>query len=406
MKIFPTLCLLTLTLTASAQTELLSNRGFETGTFTNWYTFGQGWRTGGGGDAHSGLYGAINDVLTSDGEEWRGLVQTVPVLQGETYVASVYIHTLNVEDSASYLEVQWLDNAGALISQISSSHVTNDQPFTQALLDDMIAPMGAVTASVRGVVHMISTPTSDTDFHIFDDFSFVQLPPNPVTNRSFETGDLSGWNTFGQGWRTGGGDDAHSGVVGAVNDVSTNDVDDWRGIYQNLPVVTGKTYSASVYIRTLNIESSASWLEIQWLDINSNMISQVQSASVTNNQPFTLMELPDLSPPTNALYASLRGVVFMETRPTADMDFHVFDDFSFGPASDPVPIPLHITATNGPIITLDWEQTVDTYVLEYIHDLNGTNWLPSTQVVSSASGRWVVTYPTDEIQTSFRLKGQ
>jgi hypothetical protein len=43
---------------------------------------------------------------------------------------------------------------------------------------DVVAPVGAVSASIRGIVFMPTPPAVDTDFHIFDDFSIV---PEPAT---------------------------------------------------------------------------------------------------------------------------------------------------------------------------------------------------------------------------------
>ncbi len=162
-----------LTLTGRAD---LINPGFETGDFTGWSTFGQGWRLGTGGDANSGTYGAVDDVLTTDVDDWRGIYQEVSVVGGDTYNVSVYIRAVNVESSESWLELQWLDASHSVISQLQTAHVTADQSFTRMALDGVIAPVNAVGASVRGIVNMTSAPTGDNDFHIFDNFEVVPEP--------------------------------------------------------------------------------------------------------------------------------------------------------------------------------------------------------------------------------------
>jgi hypothetical protein len=163
----------------AVEANLLSNSGFETGDFTGWSQFGQGWRTGTGGDAYSGTYGAVSDVLTNDTDEWRGLYQNVEVSAGLSYDASFWQRAINLESSESWLELQWLDNTGSIISQTQTVAVTTDQVYTFAGLDAQVAPGGAVTASVRGIVHMVSAPSSDPDFHTFDDFSFAETIPEP-----------------------------------------------------------------------------------------------------------------------------------------------------------------------------------------------------------------------------------
>ncbi|HMP90239.1 MAG TPA: PEP-CTERM sorting domain-containing protein [Kiritimatiellia bacterium] len=156
--------------------DLITNSGFETGDLTGWSTFGPGWRVGSGGDANSGTFGAVNDVETVHVDEWRGIFQNVAVTAGETYTAGVFIRTVNLESSRSWFELQWLDSDGGVISQLQSPFVTSDQSFTFMSVNDAIAPAGAVTASLRGIVQMLSSPTGNDDFHIFDDFTIVPEP--------------------------------------------------------------------------------------------------------------------------------------------------------------------------------------------------------------------------------------
>ncbi len=154
----------------------LINPGFETGDFTGWSAFGQGWRTAGGTDANSGLFGMVNDVQGADTDSFRGIFQEAPVVAGEGYDFGVHIRAVNVESSESWLEVQWLNSVGGVISQIQSTHVTADQPFTPMSISSAVAPVNAVTASVRGIVFMSAAPAVNTDFHIFDDFTVVPEP--------------------------------------------------------------------------------------------------------------------------------------------------------------------------------------------------------------------------------------
>ena len=161
-----------------ASANLITNPGFESGDLTGWSTFGLGWRTATGADALSETYGLVCDVLDSHtGENWRGVYQNVPVSAGMAYNAGVYVRAVSVANSASWLELQWLDSGGGVISQLQSSTVTSDQAFTYMGLSSVVAPVGAVNASVRGIVNMTALPPGgDGDFHIFDDFNVAAVP--------------------------------------------------------------------------------------------------------------------------------------------------------------------------------------------------------------------------------------
>jgi len=315
---------------SSVQADLMSNAGFEDGDFSNWSTFGGSWRTSTGGDAHSGTYGAVDDILTTTTDTWQGVYQDIPVIAGNLYRGHAYIRAVSVDTTASYFEIKYLDGSGSVLSQHQSTEVNADQAYTLAEVSSALAPANAVTARVSGVVYMSSTP-ADTDYHLFDDFVFTNITPPfaPLNNPGFETGTLTNWGSFGQGWRTGGGEDAHHGSWGAVNDVLTNHVDEWRGIYQTVAVMAGLNYYTGVDIRAVNVESSESWLEIQWYNSSGGFISQLNTTHVDASQSFTLSKLDNIVAPANAVTASVRGIVHMLSAPSGDTDFHVFDDFYF-----------------------------------------------------------------------------
>jgi hypothetical protein len=222
-----------------------------------------------------------------------------------------------------------------------------------------------------------------------------------VQNPGFETEDFSGWLTFGQGWRISSGGDAFSGSFGVVNDVTTSDVDGFRGLFQNIPVNAGASYNAGVYIRTVNVESSESWFELQWLDVNGGIIDQLQSAHVTTNQPFTLMALGEVVAPAGAVTASVRGIVFMPAAPAGDTDFQIFDDFFFDDLSA---TDLRIETTGAPGVVVSWSTNVSTYQLESTDDPVNSAWVPTTDDAQIVSGRVVVTNAASVPSAQFRLR--
>lgn len=210
-----------------------------------------------------------------------------------------------------------------------------------------------------------------------------------MANSGFETSDFSGWLTFGQGWRTAVGGDAYAGVYGAVNDVQTSDVDSFRGVFQNVPVTTGSNYHAGVYIRTVNIESSESWFELQWLDVNGGVIDQLQSAHVTGDQPFTLMKIADAVAPAGAVTASVRGIVFMPTVPTDNTDFHIFDQFFLVDAS--AAFALSIAPATSGVVELTWSTQAATYMLESTTNLVEGAWSAVPDYLGIVGDNFVVT---------------
>ncbi|MBW7907405.1 MAG: hypothetical protein H3C50_00570 [Kiritimatiellae bacterium] len=323
------ICLVALLAAMPAVAQQLANSGFED-NLNNWSTFGQGWRTGGGGDAHSGSLGAVNDVQTSDSDTYRGLFQNVPVIPDNLYSGGAYIRAVNVDNSESWFELQFLDSSGSVIVQHQSTHVATDQGFTFMDIDPVLAPAGAVTASVRAIVYMPSAP-GDTDYHIFDDIEFTNATPvhSNLLNWGFETGDFADWSTFGQGWSVSTGDVAFSHTYGAVNDVLLSDGDEWRGVIQNVAVTEGLTYAAGVYIRAVALESSEAWLELQWLNSSGGVISQLTTSAITTDQAFQLASLHGIVAPAGAVTASVRGIVHMVSAPTVTPDFLIFDEFYF-----------------------------------------------------------------------------
>ncbi|MBW7907404.1 MAG: substrate-binding domain-containing protein [Kiritimatiellae bacterium] len=207
------ICLVALLVAMPATAQRLVNSGFED-NLNNWNTFGQGWRTGGGGAARSGSLGAVNQVKTSNADTYRGLFQNVPVISNNLYKGGAYIRAVNVDNSASWFELQFLDSRGSVIVQYQSTHVATAQGFTFMGIGPVLAPAGAVTASVRAIVYMPSA-VGGTDYHIFDDVEFTNVTPvhSISQKRGFETGDIADWSTLGQEWSIGTGADTYSHAV-------------------------------------------------------------------------------------------------------------------------------------------------------------------------------------------------
>lgn len=160
---------------ATAGENMLKNPGFEEGEWESWSTFGMGWSLS---DEYvaSGMKAIVNEVGPRDGDRWRGVFQEVDVIPGQMYRMTADIRTRSLDNATVYLEVQFLDGAGNVVEQYQSEVVRRDQVFLTSELGPLFAPVGAVRASVRGIVQKdakANRPTNDTVF--FDDFTFEHV---------------------------------------------------------------------------------------------------------------------------------------------------------------------------------------------------------------------------------------
>jgi hypothetical protein len=160
---------------AVASANLLTNPGFETGTdMTGWQQ--SGWYIGNGADAYSGSNGAAYYVPAERAAgDYYVALQSVPVSSGLTYSASMWLRTVSFNTSEAFLEVVFHDSSGAWVGQTDTTPAVSNTAYTLYTLNGLVAPAGAVTASVRAVVHTTGV-TADNAWYTFDDFSFEAVP--------------------------------------------------------------------------------------------------------------------------------------------------------------------------------------------------------------------------------------
>lgn len=163
-----------------ALANLLTNPGFETGDLSGWEQ--SGWYVGSGADAHSGTYGAAYHVPSGrPSGDYYVMLQYTPVSAGLSYDAACWLRTVSFNQSEAWLEVVFHDSSGGWVGQFQSPSVTGLTSYTSYTITNMTAPIGAVTASVRAVVHT-TAPTTDNAWYTWDDFSFTQQAiPEPTT---------------------------------------------------------------------------------------------------------------------------------------------------------------------------------------------------------------------------------
>jgi hypothetical protein len=157
---------------------------------------------------------------------------------------------------------------------------------------------------------------------------------NLLKNAGLEAGGFDGWVYFGQGWRVSDyisevSRDMHEGKFGLLNEIAPTDGDEWRGAEQVVRIKPNKAYEAGVWIRAVQVGDSQSYLEVRFLDKQSNIIEQVQSVAVGDDQDFTWVDIDYMESPQDAHYAAIRAVVQMMGKPERDIAYHMFDDFVF-----------------------------------------------------------------------------
>lgn len=161
---------------------------------------------------------------------------------------------------------------------------------------------------------------------------------NLLQNPGFEDGDFGAWTYFGQGWRVGSfvgesSRDMHDGKFGLLNEVAPTDGDEWRGAQQIVRVKPNKHYTLGAWVRVAQVGRSQSYLELQFLDKQSNVIEQAQSAALTYDQEFSWVSIDVAEAPQGTQWAAVRAVVQMLGKPEQDIAYHMFDDFVFAETS-------------------------------------------------------------------------
>ena len=242
-----------LSLNAVAQSNLLSNPGFESGNLNGWTTFGpNNFALNTGGYAHSGsyyykVYGQFNSSYN-----YTGIYQDNPAAPGNTYSADGWTYSLGSDGGGIHgldliwIEVSFRDSAYNTLALYRSTvvysnllyslggvnnwidlQITNQCSFTNANASDLILLPGTVTNTVSALVAPPGTayvryqvvfrqgPDNANGSMFFDDLTLNNgtNPPPPVLQTNivwsdeFNQPDNSFPDPFKWGYDTGN----HSG---------------------------------------------------------------------------------------------------------------------------------------------------------------------------------------------------
>jgi len=188
---------------ASAQSNLLTNPGFETGTMSGWGA-SSGTYSAVTGFAHSGTYAAKINAGSTVAQTVTGLTPNT------TYTCTGWLEAPTAGQTI-YMGVQ--NFGGTTISK-----GTNTTTYTQLSVTFTTGP-----ASTSATLFIYNDTDVDTAHYVAycDDLTLTLGPPNLLLNPGFETGTTADW-TAGYGSYSVGTGNAHSGTYAAqVNQYST-----------------------------------------------------------------------------------------------------------------------------------------------------------------------------------------
>ncbi len=183
---------------------------------------------------------------------------------------------------------------------------------------------------------------------------------NMVTNPGFETGDFTGWSSYGTWYVSSNPNDVHSGTYGAVNSLTVSSgttSTTYSGLYQNITDTSaaGEAFNASVWISTAATNGySEAYLQVQFGGLsNGNPVTLAQDVSTmitASNQPFTLVSLNNIVAPAGTLGMQIQGVVEGIgglNATSSNTGYTRFDDFSLTPVPEPATIALMAIGFTG-----------------------------------------------------------
>jgi glucuronoarabinoxylan endo-1,4-beta-xylanase len=160
---------------AAAQTNILTNPGFETGDTTGWFAFGTPTLTAENTVVHSGNYAC---AVTSRTATYMGAAQSlIGLLQsGQTYNVSAWVMLEAGTSQTMHLTMQETVGSTMTYTEIASGTVTSSG-WTQLSGTYMYNPSGSDSA----LNFYIEMPSSATNSYYLDDAAFIEaaMPTNP-----------------------------------------------------------------------------------------------------------------------------------------------------------------------------------------------------------------------------------
>jgi hypothetical protein len=170
------------------------------------------------------------------------------------------------------------------------------------------------------------------------------VPANMVTNPGFETGNFTGWNSYGTWYVSDTPDDVHSGTYAAVNSLTVaagTTSTTYSGLYQNIadPNAAGRVFDASVWISTAVTNGySDAFLQLQFQNASGSVLQQYETTPVRGDQAYSQYSLSNLVAPSGTAIIQMQGVVNGIgglTLSTSNTGYTRFDSFSLTAVPEP-----------------------------------------------------------------------
>ena len=222
-----------------AQSNLLSNGGFESGNTTGWVTWGST-LTASATAARTGSFGGL---VTNRNFDWRtAVINALPlVTAGKTYQFSAWVRlgSPGTTSSVAVIVAQHDTNPRSFLGIASGT--ANSTGWTELRGEFTYSPAG--TATELSIYFQCADLTSP--LHIDD--AVLILSDNTWLNGGFERGNTEGWNPVGCSLAASASDKRSGQFSGYV----TGRTLEWHAAWKDLlPLVTsGKSYRITTWVK-------------------------------------------------------------------------------------------------------------------------------------------------------------
>ena len=227
--------------TATAQTNLLSNGGFELGNASGWTSWGNT-LTATTAQKRTGTYSGLTSNRHNSWEV--ATINALPLTTaGKTYQFSVWVKlAAGAADTPVSLNLSWTDANPRQYATLQPDTTVTASGWTQLSGIFTFSPTGTAT-ELSIYLNCASVATN-----IYVDDALLSVTDNLLTNPGFESGNPSGWSAAGSSIAA-STSEKRSGQYGGY---VTGRTAEWHGAWINdlqTVLTSGKTYRVSLWIK-------------------------------------------------------------------------------------------------------------------------------------------------------------
>lgn len=297
---------------SAAWQELLVNGGFEN-SFTSW-------TQGNGIIETSVIHDGTKSAKIVSSTYFKQFSQTIPFTSGRTIKGSGYIKAAGTTGSVG-LSFQFLDGAGALISEQAIGSVSGTTAYTYKESVAVVSPAGTASVRIRGF-----TGTNAGGTAYFDLMSLMEQTSGPsvftgqqtveqMTNPGFE----AGFTSWMQDNATLDAANARSGG----NAAKLNGASYFKQLRYRKTAVAGEVYSASLYAKCTSL-TATSGISVTFLDTNLVVLKSHPLGTMRGTRTYRRYSKENMRAPAGTAHVELR----MSSASGNTGGAAYFDDFS------------------------------------------------------------------------------